>query len=563
MIFKKIFYSTLLLFFFGNFLIFSCGNDLLWGVNFWGLRNWFNSGRRTFKLDWVALRFLFIVSLVTSMVSLYREVYMQGYQLSRFIRVKILFFISMLLLLLSDRPLCLITGWDWLGVSSIFLIMFYPNKVTMYNSIITMVYNRGGDIVLILVLGLRVFLGLNTRVFFFDSSLMAVLTLLLVCSLTKRAQFPLSSWLPAAISAPTPISAMVHSSTLVTAGLYLVSKLNLAILDSFWGWFLILSRLRFVGGRAIALFELDFKKIVAFSTIRQIRMVIVFFYLGFITLGLGHIVVHALFKTLLFCCCGFYFLKNYSDQLFAKISTKNSFLLNSLLFFRIFRMRGLIFSGSFFTKDKILEALYFHYPFYGISFIFWGGLVTLLYCARFASQTINTFLHPLVELPKSYKYSLFFAFIALTVGGVSPIFTPTLAVSRINKLETIFLFLFFLGLVSMKKIDLKIKIFLLSVQDIFYMKTLIFSEFSRIFSPIKVKEFFHSDSFLLPSLIVLKEKKTFWTGSFLRFCFYLLVFIGYPFSLMNVALKLLKCEDKKVGLLLVLCKKTSTALIIV
>lgn len=544
-VFKKIFYLTLLLFLFRNTLIFSYSSDLLWGVNFWGITNWFNSGRGTLKLDWVALRFLLIVSLVTSIVSLYREIYMQGYQLSRFVRTKILFFISIILLLFSDRSFCLIIGWDWLGVSSIFLIMFYPNKITMYNSILTMVYNRGGDIVLILALGLSVFFGLNRRVFFPSSGLIIVLILLLLCSLTKRAQFPLSSWLPAAISAPTPISAMVHSSTLVTAGLYLVSKVSLAALDRSWRWFLAFSSLRFVGGRAIALFELDFKKIVAFSTMRQIRMVIVFFYLGFLALGLGHIVVHALFKTLLFCCCGFYFLNNYSDQLFAKISTKNTSLLNSLLFFRIFRIRGLIFSGSFFTKDKILEALYFHFPFYGVSLLFWGGLLTLLYCARFARQTIKASPHPLEETPKSYKYSLLFGLATLIVGRIFPIFTPTLVVFRINNLETIFLFSFFLVLVSMKKMDLKIKIFLLSVQDIFYMKTLIFSRFSRILSPIKVKEFFHSDSFLSPSLIILKREKTFWTGSFLRFCFYLLVFIDYSFSLMNVALKLLKCEDKK------------------
>lgn len=143
--------------------------------------------------------------------------------------------------------------------------MFYPNNTTLYNSILTIFFNRIGDV--LLILALRVSISMYT----IDTTLinegLLFFILLTICSFTKRAQFPLSSWLPAAISAPTPISAMVHSSTLVTAGVFVVITFyhcfNLYGLTKF----ILMSRsLTFLLGGFIANIEKDLKKIVAFST---------------------------------------------------------------------------------------------------------------------------------------------------------------------------------------------------------------------------------------------------------------------------------------------------------
>lgn len=134
-----------------------------------------------------------------------------------------IFFISIFILIRRRRVINLVLGWDGLGVRSLLLIVFYPNKTSYYNSILTFFYNRLGDILLIFILGFIIFDPCFILFLWIENNFFLII-LLLFCSFTKRAQFPLSSWLPAAISAPTPISAMVHSSTLVTAGLFIVCK---------------------------------------------------------------------------------------------------------------------------------------------------------------------------------------------------------------------------------------------------------------------------------------------------------------------------------------------------
>lgn len=171
---------------------------------------------------------MLIVTAVTSVVVLYSGVYIEHYNNKKFLSLLFLFFRSMALLSMSDSLLVAIVGWDGLGISSIFLIIFYPNNRTLYNSLLTMFFNRLGDVVLILVLchflggfGFFYFLGgqsSNWSLYFLGA--------VLICGFSKRAQFPLSRWLPAAISAPTPISAIVHSSTLVTAGIFLLNKIR-------------------------------------------------------------------------------------------------------------------------------------------------------------------------------------------------------------------------------------------------------------------------------------------------------------------------------------------------
>lgn len=482
------------------------------------------------KVDFIMIRFLMMVSFVVSIVCLYRELYIEHYNIGKFLMIKIFFFLSILILLCSNRGLTLIIGWDWLGVSSIFLIIFYPNKITLFNSVLTIIFNRGGDIILVSILCYVIFFSGSFRAFSLRGNLAILLpVLLLCCSLTKRAQFPLSSWLPAAMSAPTPISAMVHSSTLVTAGLYIVSNLcgiSYALPISFS--FFLLSALSFLSGGLIANLEFDFKKVVAFSTIRQISMIFLFFYRGFLILGVMHMILHAMFKTLLFCCCGTIFLYNFSDQLFKTRRLKNSKILTSFFFFRIFRMTGLIFSGSFFTKDKILESLFLLGTSDRFLFLFTGGLATLFYCCRLIDYTFNFVRPSLIKLNNLFFYFKYFSILTLLGGTILILLAVCLSSGSCRFLEVAFFSFFFFFLATLNLNFLNLKNIILLTLDIFLIKTMRFSAFSHI---TKGKNLYFSDSFIfkptsfLPQATPKRYESVGWTFLFCGF----LIFIKSAF----------------------------------
>lgn len=358
-------------------------------LNYFRFSFLFNNYDFIISLDPSSFIFLCIVFFVTCLVSLYSEFYMEHYNNKKFFFILILFLSSIIILSLRGSFLILMVGWDGLGLSSICLIIFYPNKITLYNSFLTIFFNRLGDV--LIILSLRIILSNFYFIFFCTKFRFFLCVILILCSFRKRAQFPLSCWLPAAISAPTPISAIVHSSTLVTAGIFLVQKIvhNLRVCSTL-DFLVCFSILTFLIGGIIANIEIDFKKVVAFSTIRQIRMIIFFCASNFIFLALMHIFFHAFFKTLLFCCSGVLFVSIFRDQF--KVLIKYNFSINFILvivFMSLFRMRGLIFSSSFFRKDLILENfLTYNISFFQI-FLILGSLLTLFYCVKLACSLFS------------------------------------------------------------------------------------------------------------------------------------------------------------------------------
>jgi len=185
-----------------------------------------------------------------------------------------------------------------------------------------------------------------------------VVIIIVIASITKRAQIPFSAWLPAAIAAPTPVSSLVHSSTLVTAGVYLIIRFN-QLIGVRIILFLVSSLTLLISGFG-ANFEFDLKKIIALSTLSQLGVIIISISLGFIDLAFFHLITHALFKSLLFLCAGG-FIHEYKEIQDIRLlrNVINIYPICSIFFFGCsISLCGFPFLSGFYSKDLILEIFF-------------------------------------------------------------------------------------------------------------------------------------------------------------------------------------------------------------
>ena len=327
-------------------------------------------------LDPLRLTFSATVLIITSAVFIFSRSYIE--QEKYFLRFHLLvlaFVLSMLTLIFRPNLLSLLLGWDGLGVTSYLLVIYFQNRKSYNAGALTAFTNRIGDILIIFALTLAVLAGrwkfTLTRM---DISHYKYLGLIvLIAGRTKRAQVPFSAWLPAAMAAPTPVSSLVHSSTLVTAGVYLLIRFR----DTFYhtnllSYLLILGRLTAILAGIRALWETDIKKIVALSTLSQLGLM-------FFTLGMGnylasfiHLLSHAFFKALLFITIGqiIHLSRDYQDL--RKIQILHSLFPISIAFSLVANLRlcGVSFLAGFYSKDFIYETLLCQSFSIGVSFIF-------------------------------------------------------------------------------------------------------------------------------------------------------------------------------------------------
>ena len=212
------------------------------------------------------------------------------------------------LLILSPNLIRLLLGWDGLGVTSYLLVIFYQRNKSYNAGILTAITNRLGDVGLLISISLMLYLG-NWNYIFINSfsSIFSnlIIFLIIISACTKSAQIPFSAWLPAAIAAPTPVSALVHSSTLVTAGVYLLIRINLIIIEINIRYILLLiGIITMIIAGFTAIIEIDIKKIIALSTLRQLGIIILTLGIGNPILSFFHLLSHAFFKAMLFICAG-------------------------------------------------------------------------------------------------------------------------------------------------------------------------------------------------------------------------------------------------------------------
>src|SRR6266702_659930 len=364
---------------------------------------WWQSGdfNVPFNLYVDALSTLMI--LVITGVGFLIHVYSIGYMredagFSRFFAYMNLFVFSMLLLVLSGNFVWLIIGWALVGLSSYLLIGFWFER---HSAVLAarkaFVMNTIGDVGMVfaaflIFLHLRVldFQGLFGRVHQLPKGgtiITAICLLLLVGAVAKSAQLPLHTWLPDAMEGPTPVSALIHAATMVTAGVYLVARAHALFERSgvaldVVAWVGVLTA---VFAATIGVVQTDIKRVLAYSTVSQLGYMFVGVGVGAYAAGIFHLMTHACFKALLFLCAGSVIHGLHGEQDLRKMGGIAQRMLITTLTFLVgaVGLAGLPPFAGFFSKDEILAATFHHEGHRLLWAILLAGVfLTALYTAR-------------------------------------------------------------------------------------------------------------------------------------------------------------------------------------
>nr|BDL61396.1 NADH dehydrogenase subunit 5 [Percnon planissimum] len=354
----------------------------------WNLLS-FNSVSITFVIifDWLSMLFLSFVLLISSSVLYYSGSYMSGDKaFNRFMYLVLAFVFSMMMMVLSPNLISILLGWDGLGLVSYALVIFYQNEKSSNAGMLTVMSNRVGDVAILLSIGLMMNLGswnfLMYSYYLSDSDWILLKVLVMLAAMTKSAQIPFSAWLPAAMAAPTPVSALVHSSTLVTAGVYLMIRFSPALVSSeAQKMLLIISCLTMFMAGLGANFEYDLKKIIALSTLSQLGVMLSILALGYVNLAFFHLLSHALFKALLFMCAGvvIHSVGGYQDIRFMGCLVKMMPLTVSYMTVANLALCGFPFLAGFYSKDMVLE----------VAFMSWINYISLILYVLATGLTVS------------------------------------------------------------------------------------------------------------------------------------------------------------------------------
>nr|WJJ67812.1 NADH dehydrogenase subunit 5 [Scathophaga stercoraria] len=353
----------------------------------------------TFLLDWMSLIFMSFVLMISSLVILYSKEYMKGdYNINRFIMLVLMFVFSMMLLIVSPNLISILLGWDGLGLVSYCLVIYFQNVKSYNAGMLTALSNRIGDVALLLAIAWMLNYGSWNYIYYLevmknDLEMMIIGALVMLAAMTKSAQIPFSSWLPAAMAAPTPVSALVHSSTLVTAGVYLLIRFNILLSFSWMGnLLLLLSGLTMFMSGLGANFEFDLKKIIALSTLSQLGLMMSILSMGYYKLAFFHLLTHALFKALLFMCAGaiIHNMNNSQDiRLMGSLSLMMPFT-SSCFNVANLALCGMPFLAGFYSKDLILEVVSFSYlNCFSFFLYFFSTGLTVCYSFRLVYYTMT------------------------------------------------------------------------------------------------------------------------------------------------------------------------------
>jgi len=336
----------------------------------------FNVG---FLIDTLTATMMLVVSFVSLMVHVYTIGYMAddpGYQ--RFFAYISLFTFSMLMLVMSDNFLQLFFGWEAVGLVSYLLIGFWYERPTAnYASLKAFLANRVGDLGFVLGIGL-VFAHFGTldyrQVFGATASLSgqvlpgtswSLATVICIClfigAMGKSAQFPLHVWLPDSMEGPTPISALIHAATMVTAGIFMVARMSplFELSDTALSMVLVVGAITALFMGILGIVQNDIKRVIAYSTLSQLGYMAVALGASAYSVAIFHLVTHAFFKALLFLAAGSVIIGLHHEQDIRKMGGLARFMPLTYLTFLVgaLALIGTPGFAGFYSKDSIIEAV--------------------------------------------------------------------------------------------------------------------------------------------------------------------------------------------------------------
>nr|YP_011010427.1 NADH dehydrogenase subunit 5 [Metrocoris tenuicornis]WPW47042.1 NADH dehydrogenase subunit 5 [Metrocoris tenuicornis] len=382
----------------------------------------------TLIFDWVSLFFCGCVFFISSMVILYSHTYMLNDENKfRFLYLVLMFIFSMFMMILSPNLISILIGWDGLGLVSYCLVVYFQNYKSYSAGMITILTNRIGDVSILLSISWMMNFG-SWHFFyyfsFFNNWMIYLMVLLVLAAFTKSAQIPFSSWLPAAMAAPTPVSALVHSSTLVTAGVYLLIRFSDLLYMFNCNIFLFFSMMTMFMSGLGANFEFDLKKVIALSTLSQLGLMMTILFLGYPYLSYFHLLTHAFFKALLFLCAGLmiHVMNDTQDIRFmGGLSNQLPFTITCFCISNL-SLCGFPYLSGFYSKDMILEIMSFNGSNFFIYFIMFISVgLTVSYSVRLIYYTMIIYPYSYscqnYEEDKLMNISMFFLVIMSIVGG--------------------------------------------------------------------------------------------------------------------------------------------------
>jgi NADH-quinone oxidoreductase subunit L len=360
-----------------------------------------------FLIDTLTATMMLVVSFVSLAVHVYTIGYMAddpGYQ--RFFSYISLFTFSMLMLVMSNNFLQLFFGWEGVGLMSYLLIGFwYERPTAIYASLKAFIVNRIGDLGFVLGIGL-VFAHFGTldyrQVFSSTPSLAgqvlpgtdwSLATVICIClfigAMGKSAQFPLHVWLPDSMEGPTPISALIHAATMVTAGIFMVARMSplFELSDTALSMVLVIGAITAFFMGLLGIVQNDIKRVIAYSTLSQLGYMAVALGASAYSVAIFHLVTHAFFKALLFLAAGSVIIALHHEQDMRKMGGLARFMPITYVTFVIgaLSLIGTPGFAGFYSKDSIIEAVN-HTNLWGAPFarfaVTAGAFVTALYTFR-------------------------------------------------------------------------------------------------------------------------------------------------------------------------------------
>ena len=343
------------------------------------LYTWISSGNFeagiNFQVDQLSGLYLLVITGVGFLIHVYSVGYMDGESgYYRFFAYLNLFVFFMLILVLGDSFLLMFVGWEGVGLCSYLLIGYYFEKDSAAEAAKkAFLFNRIGDfgvlsavMLIFLAFGSIEFATINAEAatqLEYGGALVTAITLLLFLGATgKSAQIPLYVWLPDAMEGPTPVSALIHAATMVTAGLYMVARLShLFVLAPFtMNVIAVVGTATALLAATIAVTQTDIKRVLAYSTVSQLGYMFLAMGVGAFGAGVFHVMTHAFFKALLFLGSGSVILAVHHEQDMRKMGAlKNKLPITYMtMLLGTFAISGIPFFSGFFSKDEILWKAY-------------------------------------------------------------------------------------------------------------------------------------------------------------------------------------------------------------